>query len=128
MGDTSTQNHILLIDDEVLIVEFLTTVLTGEGFIVDSALTGGDGLEQFHSTTPDLIILDWRLPDLDGIAICQELRAASAVPILMLTAMDKAGDAVTGLEAGADDYLPKPFSARELLARIRRLLRRSATG
>lgn len=128
MSDASSKNHILLIDDDVSIVELLTTVLTGEGFAVDSAFTGEDGVEQFHSTTPDLVILDWKLPDLDGIAVCQRLRAASDVPILMLTGMYKTGDAITGLEAGADDYLPKPFSARELLARIRRLLRRSPTS
>lgn len=116
---------ILVIEDEERIGDFLRRGLTFEGYKVLLAGDGPGGLAIARDQPPDLIILDWMLPGLDGLEVCRRLRAAGATPILMLTAKDAVPDRVTGLDAGADDYLVKPFAFDELLARIRALLRRS---
>ena len=116
---------ILLIEDDERIVEFLKRGLSELGHVLDVAMTGRDGLEKGRSDDHSLIILDVMLPEIDGHEVCQELRLAGIrTPILMLTAMDGLDDVITGLRLGADDYMTKPFSFRELLARIEALLRR----
>lgn len=117
-------SRILLVDDEPIIIESLTYSLTREGFEVVTASDGPQALDQFEAAHPDLVILDVRLPGMDGLEVCRRMRSASPVPIIMLTALGNELDRVVGLEVGADDYLPKPFSFRELLARIRSVLRR----
>lgn len=119
--------QILVIEDEANIAQFLERGLIYEGYRVDVAYDGQSGLSMARDNPPDMVILDWMLPGLDGIEVCRRLRAASEVPILMLTAKDAVTDRVSGLDAGADDYLVKPFSFEELLARVRALLRRSNT-
>jgi two-component system response regulator MprA len=119
--------RILVIDDERSIVDFIRLGMRYEGFRVDEAGDGVTGLDMAQRLHPDLVVLDIMLPGMDGIEVCQRLRASEAtgdVPILMLTAKDEVRDRVTGLESGADDYLTKPFSFDELLARVRALLRR----
>jgi len=118
--------RILVIDDAAKIVDFLRRGLTYEGYIVDVAYDGQSGLEQAEREPPDLVMLDVMMPGLDGLEVCRQLRASpnGDVPILMLTAKDAVPDRVAGLDAGADDYLVKPFAFNELLARIRALLRR----
>lgn len=118
--------RILVVDDDPRIIAFLRRGLTHEGFIVEEAHGGGEALSRAQSRPPDLVVLDIMMPDLDGLSVCRELRReAGNIPILMLTARDEVVDRVRGLEAGADDYLVKPFAFEELLARIRALLRRS---
>lgn len=119
--------QILVIEDETNIAQFLERGLIYEGYRVDVAYDGQSGLTMARDNPPDMVILDWMLPGLDGLEVCRRLRAASEVPILMLTAKDAVNDRVSGLDAGADDYLVKPFSFEELLARVRALLRRSNT-
>jgi two-component system response regulator MprA len=115
----------LVIEDEDRIRQFLQRGLTYEGYRVDVAADGQTGLNLARENPPDIVILDWMLPGMDGLEVCRRLRAAGPVPILMLTAKDAVGDRVQGLDAGADDYLVKPFSFDELLARMRALLRRA---
>ncbi len=115
---------ILLIEDDETIAEPLIFGLQDEGFRVLHAIDGHKGIELARTHQPDLILLDIMLPKMDGFAVCRTLRRESAVPILMLTARDREMDRVMGLEIGADDYIVKPFSFRELLARIRAILRR----
>ncbi len=117
---------ILLIDDDPLITGPLVKMLEQSGYEVAVADNGRDGLTLALQTAPDLVVLDILLPEMDGWDVCRELRRHSAVPILMLTALGDEVDRIVGLEMGADDYLTKPFSARELVARIRALLRRVA--
>lgn len=117
--------RILLIEDEVGIADFLKRGLIYEGYRVDVAYDGQQGLDMARDTPPDMVILDWMLPGLDGLEVCKRLRAASDVPILMLTAKDEIKDRVAALDTGADDYLVKPFSVDELMARVRALFRRS---
>jgi two-component system, OmpR family, response regulator MprA len=117
--------RILLIEDEARIAQFVERGLIYEGYRVSVARDGHTGLMIARDNPPDLVILDWMLPGLDGLEVCRRLRAASEVPILMLTAKDDVKDRVTGLDAGADDYLVKPFSVDELMARVRALFRRS---
>lgn len=116
--------RILVIEDEARIAQFIERGLIYEGYRVTVARDGKTGLAVARDNPPDLVVLDWMLPGLDGLEVCKRLRTASNVPILMLTAKDDVKDRVTGLDAGADDYLVKPFSVDELLARIRALLRR----
>jgi DNA-binding response OmpR family regulator len=116
---------ILVVDDEPNLREALAEGLEAEGFQVVTAADGSEALARFRETRPDLIILDLMLPELSGVEVCRIVRAESPVPILMLTAKDSEVDKVVGLELGADDYVTKPFSLRELLARIRALLRRA---
>jgi DNA-binding response OmpR family regulator len=118
---------ILVVDDEKTLRETLAESLTEEGFAVVQAADGREAVEQFRRHRPDLILLDLMLPEISGTEVCRIIRAESGVPILMLTAKSAEVDKVVGLELGADDYVTKPFSFRELLARIRALLRRSET-
>src|SRR5512136_1013608 len=117
--------HILVIEDEQRIADFLRRGLTFEGFRVSVAGDGLAGLATARDDPPDLVLLDWMLPGLDGLEVCKRLRAASAMPIIMLTAKEAVPDRVAGLNAGADDYVVKPFAFDELLARIRAQFRRT---
>ncbi|MCE7937681.1 DNA-binding response regulator [bacterium] len=116
--------QILVVEDDERIASMLRRGLIFEGYEVRVAHTGTDGLAMARERLPDLVILDWMLPELDGVEVCRRLRSASTVPIMMLTAKEAVPDRVTGLDAGADDYVSKPFAFEELLARIRALLRR----
>src|SRR5437899_11933337 len=117
--------RILIIEDELPMRTALADVLQAEGYRVLSAADGESGLQRALVEKPDLVLLDVMMPKLDGYAVCEELRRLSnAVPVLMLTAKGQVEDRVTGLDAGADDYLVKPFSTDELLARVRAMLRR----
>jgi len=116
---------ILVVEDETTLRETLADALEVEGFRVIAAADGRDALTRFRADKPDLILLDLMLPELSGIEVCRIIRAESGVPIVMLTAKDSELDKVVGLELGADDYVTKPFSLRELSARIRALFRRS---
>ena len=120
--------QILIIEDDERILQFLRRGLTFEGYRVLTASDGLAGLALARDNPPDLVILDWMMPGLDGLEVCKRLRAADDVPILMLTARDGVSERVIGLDAGADDYLVKPFEFEELLARIRALLRRMRSG
>jgi DNA-binding response OmpR family regulator len=123
----NTETSVLVIEDEVNLVEVLRYNLEREGYRVHSSHDGVQGLEAARKFKPDLIILDVMLPNLDGLEICRILRRESNVPILLLTARVEEIDRVVGLELGADDYVTKPFSVRELMARVRGMLRRSRT-
>jgi DNA-binding response OmpR family regulator len=116
--------RILVVDDEHLIVDSLTYSLRQEGFDVKAVDDGSLALEAVQQYQPDVVVLDVMLPGLNGIEVCRQLRMFSAVPVIMLTARSDEIDRILGLEIGADDYLVKPFSFRELLARIHALLRR----
>ena len=118
---------ILVVDDERTLRETLAEGLEEEGYVVFQAADGREAVEAFRRHHPDLILLDLMLPELSGIEVCRIIRAESGVPILMLTAKSAEIDKVVCLELGADDYVTKPFSFRELLARVRALLRRSET-
>lgn len=115
---------ILIIDDDARLVKNVETYLKDFGFHIDAALNGVDGLKKVKSSQPDLVVLDLMMPGLDGLEVCREIRKDSTVPIIMLTARGEESDVVAGLEVGADDYLTKPFSLRELAARIKAALRR----
>ena len=117
---------ILLVDDEPLITDSLTYSLKREGFQVQIAADGLSALKAVEDHKPDLIVLDLMLPDISGFEVCRRLRTSVTTPVIMLTAKGEEIDRVLGLEVGADDYLAKPFSFRELLARIQALLRRVA--
>lgn len=123
---TTTPTRVLVIEDEDRIRQFLQRGLAYEGYRVDAAADGPAGLALARENPPDLVILDWMLPGMDGLEVCRRLRAGGPVPVLMLTAKDSVSDRVQGLDAGADDYLVKPFAFDELLARMRALLRRAA--
>jgi DNA-binding response OmpR family regulator len=116
--------RVLIVDDESLIVEMLSMGLGYEGFEVSVARTGPEALEQARRVKPDLVVLDVMLPGLDGVEVCRRLRSQGDVGILMLTARGEVEDRVVGLDSGADDYLVKPFTFKELLARARAILRR----
>ena len=116
--------RILLVEDELSISEPLEFLLEQEGYAVTTVADGAQVLETFEATNPDLVLLDLMLPNLPGTEICRQLRGRSTVPIIMLTAKDSEVDIVVGLELGADDYITKPYSTRELIARIRAVLRR----
>ena len=126
-GATQPERQVraLVVDDEETILEFLSMGLGYEGFTVETASDGPGALAAAERFRPDLVILDVMLPGLDGFEVCRTLRRETTVPILMLTARESELDKVLGLELGADDYLTKPFSMRELLARVKALLRRS---
>jgi two-component system, OmpR family, response regulator RegX3 len=120
--------HILVVEDEAAIAEPLVEGLAREGFTAEVAPSASGAIEAFHKRVPDLILLDLMLPDGDGRDVARDIRRESNVPIIMLTARGEELDRVVGLELGADDYVVKPFSARELVARIRAILRRGAGG
>lgn len=128
----SHKEKILVVDDEASIRRILETRLSMIGYDVVTAADGEEALDTFRKADPDLVVLDVMMPKLDGYGVCQELRKESDVPIIMLTALGDVADRITGLELGADDYVVKPFSPKELEARIRSVLRRvdktSASG
>jgi DNA-binding response OmpR family regulator len=119
-----TGERILVVDDEVNIIDLTSLYLEREGFQVDSATDGAQALEKIRDLEPALIVLDIMLPEVDGFEVCRQTRATSDVPIIMLTARDDDVDKIVGLEIGADDYLTKPFNPRELVARVKAILRR----
>lgn len=120
--------QILVIEDDPAIRDLLRRGLAYDNYKVATASDGNSGLTMARDNPPDLAILDWMMPGLDGLEVCKRLRSGSNVPILMLTAKDSVGDRVLGLESGADDYLVKPFAFPELLARVHALLRRAQPG
>jgi two-component system response regulator MprA len=120
--------QVLIIEDDVNIADFLKRGLARKGFDVRVSFTGLQGLEIAKSSRPDAVVLDLMLPDVDGIDVCRELRSWGDIGIIILTARHMVGDRVLGLEAGADDYLPKPFAFEELVARLRAVLRRKNTA
>jgi two-component system alkaline phosphatase synthesis response regulator PhoP len=117
--------RILIVDDEANIIELARMYLEREGFRVESATDGVQALEMVATHEPDLLVLDIMLPEIDGFEVCRRLRTKSDLPIIMLTARDDDIDKIVGLELGADDYLTKPFNPRELVARVKAILRRS---
>ncbi len=118
--------HILLVEDEIKLARFIELELSSEGYRVSVAHDGMSGLSLARESEPDLAILDWMLPGLTGVELCRRLRTTgNKVPVILLTARDEVADRITGLDAGADDYMIKPFSIEELLARIRAHLRRT---
>ena len=125
-ADNRSGGRILVVDDEPHIVELVRYNLAQEGFEVSVAYDGHDAIEKAKTDTPDLVILDLMLPYVDGMEVCRQIRRESSVPILMLTAKHGEQERVVGLELGADDYVTKPFSPRELVARVRAILRRTA--
>ena len=116
--------RVLIVDDDTRLSAMVSDYLTGNGYVVDTAPTSGDGIARIARTPPDAVILDVMLPDVDGFETCRRIRSMSDVPVLMLTAKGEETDRIVGLELGADDYLPKPFNPRELLARLKAILRR----
>jgi DNA-binding response OmpR family regulator len=120
--------HILIVDDEPAVTDLLAYNLRKAHFDVSTAADGREALRLAREFQPDLILLDLMIPEVDGLDVCRELRKTSAVPIIMLTARGEETDRVVGLELGADDYVCKPFSVRELMARIKAVLRRLAPG
>ena len=120
---------VLVVDDDPSILRMLTRTLAAEGFVVAVASDGGGALTALERSMVDVIVLDVSMPGLDGLAVCRRLRAKGIdVPVLLLTARDEVADRVSGLEAGADDYLVKPFATEELIARLRALLRRATAS
>jgi DNA-binding response OmpR family regulator len=117
--------EILIIDDDTRLSAMLSDYLVTAGFSIRTAATGNSGLQEIARRPPDAVILDVMLPDFDGCEVCRRIRATSSLPILMLTARGDETDRIVGLEIGADDYLPKPFSPRELAARLKAILRRT---
>ena len=120
--------RLLIVDDDMRLASMVSDYLSGAGFAVERSFTGRDGLQAAERGSFDAIILDVMLPDLDGFEVCRRIRSHAQTPILMLTARGDETDRIVGLEIGADDYLPKPFNPRELLARIRAILRRGRAG
>ncbi len=122
---TAGTPSILVVEDESSIASFVSLYLKNAGYAVRTAATGSEALAQVAAQMPGLIVLDLMLPDIDGIEVCKRIRQRSDVPILMLTARDEDVDKIIGLEVGADDYLTKPFNPRELVARVKSILRRA---
>ena len=122
------KKRILVVDDEASIRELVGTYLRTEGFEVDEAVDGEDALERFQRNQPDLVVLDLRLPGIDGFDVLRKIRNTSSVYVIVLSARAEETDKLVGLELGADDYLTKPFSPRELVARVRAVLRRRRDG
>jgi DNA-binding response OmpR family regulator len=120
--------HILIIDDEPELVRVVRSYLEKAGFQVSAAYRGDEGLHEFRAGRPDLVILDLNLPGMDGLDVAREIRRRGQTPILMLTARVEEADRLIGLELGADDYVSKPFSPREVVARVRAILRRAQGG
>src|SRR5437667_10816969 len=123
---SSSMQSVLVVEDEASIASFVSLYLKNAGYDVRAATNGADALASVQTQQPSLIVLDLMLPDIDGIEICRRIRQKSEVPILMLTARDEDVDKIIGLEVGADDYMTKPFNPRELVARVKSILRRSA--
>src|SRR5437667_9703451 len=123
---SASSQSVLVVEDEASIASFVSLYLKNAGYEVRTATNGIDALASVQSHQPSLIVLDLMLPDIDGIEICRRIRQKSDVPILRLTARDEDVDKIIGLEVGADDYMTKPFNPRELVARVKSILRRSA--
>lgn len=121
---TLDRQHILVVDDDPTISEVVARYLEVEGYDVDVALDGADALARARAHYPDLVVLDLMLPQIDGLEVCRQLRAQGSVPIIMLTAKGEETDKLIGLSLGADDYMTKPFSPKELVARVKAVLRR----
>jgi DNA-binding response OmpR family regulator len=121
-------SKILVVDDELNILELVKLYLERDGYKVEAVSTGNDALAKMNTFNPDLIVLDLMLPDMDGFEVCRQVRKKSNVPIIMLTARKEDVDKIVGLELGADDYLTKPFNPRELIARVKAIIRRSQAG
>ncbi len=119
---------ILVVDDEKNIVQLTRLYLRNEGYKIEEAYDGKQALEKARTVNPDLIILDLMMPEMDGLTVCKEIRKTSNVPVIILTARDDDVDKIVGLEVGADDYVTKPFNPRELVARVKAVLRRSQNG
>jgi two-component system KDP operon response regulator KdpE len=130
MPDDFERRRILVVDDEERMVRFIRMNLEHDGFQVSEAFNGKQAIQKIRDVTPDLILLDVMMPDLDGFEVLETLREVSNVPVIMLTARGEEDDRVRGLELGADDYVTKPFSPRELVSRVKAVLRRTegATG
>lgn len=122
-----SQLRVLVVDDEDKIRQVIGIYLTNEGYHVGEAVDGEEALRKFRAESWDLIVLDVMMPKIDGVTVCQEIRKVSKVPIIMLTAKNEEVDRILGLEFGADDYMGKPFSPRELVARIKAVMRRVGT-
>ncbi len=125
-ADPASAAELLLVDDDAALVDVLTMALQDAGFSVRTAADGAAGWRAFEQRAPDLVVLDLLMPELDGLQLCKLIRAQHTTPVIMLTSRDEEMDRVLGLELGADDYVTKPFSTRELIARIRAALRRVA--
>ena len=128
MAETLERRRILVVDDEERMVRFIRLNLEHDGFHVSEAFNGKQALERLRDKTPDLILLDVMMPDLDGFEVLKMIREVSNVPVIMLTAKGEEDDRVRGLELGADDYVTKPFSPRELVSRAKAVLRRTETA
>ena len=130
MADQFDRRRILVVDDEERMVRFIRMNLEHDGFQVTEALNGKEALQKLRDVNPDLILLDVMMPDLDGFEVLEAVREVSSVPVIMLTARGEEDDRVRGLEGGADDYITKPFSPREMVSRVKAVLRRteSASG
>ena len=124
-GKTIMANKILVVDDDLNICELLKLYLENDGYVVFTANDGQEAVDMFHNKTPDLVLLDIMLPKKDGWQVCREIRKTSSAPIIMLTAKGETFDKVLGLELGADDYVVKPFDAKEVMARVKAVLRRT---
>ena len=122
---SSQAQVVLIVEDEPSIASFVSLYLKNAGYAVKAVATGSDALAQVESEQPALVVLDLMLPDIDGIEVCRRIRQRRDIPILMLTARDEDVDKIIGLEVGADDYMTKPFNPRELVARVKSILRRS---
>ncbi len=122
---TEASTRILVVEDDPTVAEVVSRYLTREGYTVESVRDGRGALARASTRMPDLVVLDLMLPGLDGLEVCRRLRALAPVPVIMLTAKREPGDRIIGLELGADDYVGKPFSPRELVARVRSVLRRA---
>ncbi|MFH5187325.1 winged helix-turn-helix domain-containing protein [Paenibacillus sp. TAB 01] len=122
------KTKILIIEDEEAISDLLAYGLNKEGFVTATARTGAEGLRQVELFEPDLLLLDWMLPDMSGLDICKKVTASHNLPLILLTAKSDITDKILGLEFGADDYMTKPFDVREVVARIRTILRRVASA
>lgn len=120
--------RVLIIDDDVRLAAMLQSYLAGRGYAVEHRVDAAAGLAQLRTGRPDVVVLDVMLPDLDGFEVLRRIRASSQVPVVMLTARGEDTDRIVGLELGADDYLPKPFNPRELVARLAAVLRRGAAA
>ncbi|MEE8599486.1 response regulator transcription factor [Euzebya tangerina] len=129
MSDTQAASaRILVVEDDKTVAEVVTRYLTREGFEVEHVGDGAVALARVQDLMPDLMVLDLMLPGVDGREVCRRVRAVSDIPVIMLTALGETGDRIAGLELGADDYLAKPFSPRELVARVKNILKRSSGG
>src|SRR5574338_1489404 len=125
MSDEFDRRRILVVDDEERMVRFIRMNLEPDGFQVSEAFNGKQAISKMRDVTPDLMLLDVMMPDLDGFEVLETVREISNVPVIMLTAKGEEDDRVKGLELGADDYITKPFSPRELVSRVRAVLRRT---